>query len=442
VPVSSPSYFPPNSSTDQVKGINAGRLATGAPSFLAGANAGNNSTTASLIIIGDNAGTAGITDNNLAGTILMGGNAGKSLTTGIAAGTPGANTIVGFNAATNLKFGGQNVIMGDNAFASVVGAVGGNSSDENVIIGSSAGQFLNSSGGAAQRSINNVIIGAQACKSAAGSFVVQSNNNIIVGFQAALNGAVNGGTFGGNIILGTQAGTVAGDGFTFTNTVIIGQNSTATLNAANNSVYIGAVITNGNSGSTQELRNTVIGATCSLTGKQDCVMLGAGCAGIAANEGFILIGSGAGQIFPAGTLSSSLTIECAQTGLVGAFVYGNLVTGNYVIGNSGAGNRDFGGVAGTNMLKLLNGTKAAGANIIGGGYFTVQAGILTWIDQNGIQTQLSNSTAGDLIDSANVALTNNAGAQVATILNGPLAGNPTKWIPINDNGTIRNIPAW
>lgn len=41
-----------------------------------------------------------------------------------------------------------------------------------------------------------------------------------------------------------------------------------------------------------------------------------------------------------------------------------------------------------------------------------------------------------------VALTNNAGAQSATITNGPLAGNPTKWIPINDNGTVRNIPAW
>lgn len=38
--------------------------------------------------------------------------------------------------------------------------------------------------------------------------------------------------------------------------------------------------------------------------------------------------------------------------------------------------------------------------------------------------------------------TNNAGAQIATITNGPTAGNPTKWIPINDNGTTRNIPAW
>lgn len=41
-----------------------------------------------------------------------------------------------------------------------------------------------------------------------------------------------------------------------------------------------------------------------------------------------------------------------------------------------------------------------------------------------------------------VALTNNAAAAAATLTNGPTAGNPTKWIPINDNGTTRNIPAW
>lgn len=42
----------------------------------------------------------------------------------------------------------------------------------------------------------------------------------------------------------------------------------------------------------------------------------------------------------------------------------------------------------------------------------------------------------------NVALTNGAGAGAGTIANAPAAGNPTKWIPINDNGTTRYIPAW
>jgi hypothetical protein len=41
-----------------------------------------------------------------------------------------------------------------------------------------------------------------------------------------------------------------------------------------------------------------------------------------------------------------------------------------------------------------------------------------------------------------VALTNGAAAQTGTLTNAPAAGNPTKWIPINDNGTTRYIPAW
>ena len=40
------------------------------------------------------------------------------------------------------------------------------------------------------------------------------------------------------------------------------------------------------------------------------------------------------------------------------------------------------------------------------------------------------------------ALGNNAGVAAGTLLNAPSAGNPTKWIAINDNGTIRKIPTW
>ena len=40
------------------------------------------------------------------------------------------------------------------------------------------------------------------------------------------------------------------------------------------------------------------------------------------------------------------------------------------------------------------------------------------------------------------ALTNGAAAQAGTLTNSPLAGNPTKWIKILDNGTTRHIPAW
>jgi hypothetical protein len=35
-----------------------------------------------------------------------------------------------------------------------------------------------------------------------------------------------------------------------------------------------------------------------------------------------------------------------------------------------------------------------------------------------------------------------AGNQVGTLTNAPTAGNPSKWILIDDNGTERAIPTW
>lgn len=40
------------------------------------------------------------------------------------------------------------------------------------------------------------------------------------------------------------------------------------------------------------------------------------------------------------------------------------------------------------------------------------------------------------------AYTNGAGASGGTLLNSPAVGNPTKWIPVDDNGTTRYVPAW
>jgi hypothetical protein len=47
-----------------------------------------------------------------------------------------------------------------------------------------------------------------------------------------------------------------------------------------------------------------------------------------------------------------------------------------------------------------------------------------------------------LIKISGAAFDNGAGASAGTMTNAPTAGNPTKWIPIDDNGTTRYIPAW
>lgn len=43
---------------------------------------------------------------------------------------------------------------------------------------------------------------------------------------------------------------------------------------------------------------------------------------------------------------------------------------------------------------------------------------------------------------SSVTLSNSAAAAAGTLTNAPVAGNPTKWIAIDDNGTTRHIPAW
>lgn len=40
------------------------------------------------------------------------------------------------------------------------------------------------------------------------------------------------------------------------------------------------------------------------------------------------------------------------------------------------------------------------------------------------------------------ALADSAAAQVATLNNAPVAGNPTKWITISDQGVNRRVPVW
>ena len=52
------------------------------------------------------------------------------------------------------------------------------------------------------------------------------------------------------------------------------------------------------------------------------------------------------------------------------------------------------------------------------------------------------TTGSGVLHKTSAPLTNGAAAQSATLLNAPVAGNPTKWIPIDDNGTTRYIPVW
>jgi hypothetical protein len=76
----------------------------------------------------------------------------------------------------------------------------------------------------------------------------------------------------------------------------------------------------------------------------------------------------------------------------------------------------------TGSLVVTGGAGIAGAAYIGG-----------TLGVPGTTTPIFTSTA---------AITTGAGSSAGTLTNAPAAGNPTKWIPISDNGTTRYIPAW
>lgn len=76
--------------------------------------------------------------------------------------------------------------------------------------------------------------------------------------------------------------------------------------------------------------------------------------------------------------------------------------------------------------------------------YTSGASALRWSNVYSVLGNFSGALtlAGGTLLTTSAGLTDGAAAEIATMTNGPVAGNPTKWIPINDNGTTRYIPAW
>lgn len=102
---------------------------------------------------------------------------------------------------------------------------------------------------------------------------------------------------------------------------------------------------------------------------------------------------------------------------------------------------DVNGTAGQMTLFVVGGAMIAGIGDVGGNCRVLadlgnNTGIV--VATNGLSIV---STDGILLHHT-AALNNGAGALVGTLNNSPVAGNPTKWIPIDDAGVQRFIPAW
>lgn len=435
MPVSTPSYFPPNRSNGSIVGITAGHLFSGARSFLSGTGAGNDSTINDIVILGDEAFSAGMTDTSADGTIAIGSNALKSQVS--VNNTKEPNLAIGLNAAGALLNDGGNTFIGQNVY-SAGGFQGGTHYDLNVVIGSNAAQFLGSGGGGADLS-ESVVIGANAMNHTPGD-TASLEQSVVIGAGAGSNSAND--VTRRCVIIGHDAAwhtdadssnTVAiGAGISFDTTGLAG-------------VFIGADITG--------LGNSTVAIGRSAGGADNSIAIGAFAKGGSvpgdANGDFnVVLGTGAGRSV-AGVFSNRLIIEAGSasddTGrrlIFGDFGTHDLTTdgGNLILGASLAGVNDDFPTAGLNTIKLLIGTRGS-APVTGGGYFWVDVnGIVNWSDETGANTTLVPS--GGLLLTTDATLLDGAGSQVGTITNAPTAGNPAKWIEFMDGAQIRKIPTW
>ena len=253
-----------------------------------------------------------------------------------------------------------------------------------------------------------------------------------IGSLVATTADINGGTIDGTTVGATTPSTVAATtitaGAAFTSTAT---GNLITSTAATTAHKAAQFANTGNTGTffgIEDSAGSAFGATA-YDGVISCA------------NAFTIMANGAGvraRFSSAGTtLSSSLTV----TG--GAAIGGPALnaTGNQasqLIANltssiSGAGT-SFGlrVAAGTNAsdyaLRVLN-----------------QAGTLDYlfVKGDGAVSMSNGLTVGSTtLLTTSVSLTNGAGAGAGTLTNAPVTGNPTKWIPIVDNGTTRYIPCW
>lgn len=91
---------------------------------------------------------------------------------------------------------------------------------------------------------------------------------------------------------------------------------------------------------------------------------------------------------------------------------------------------------------------ASGSNTMDAAVAREAAGLLAVVDGTTTLTNYRDIKVRDVVSmsgrlaKASVAFTNGAGAMTGTLTNSPVLGDPTKWIPIDDNGTTRHVPAW
>lgn len=393
MPISSPSYFPPQNGNRSIVGQTAGLQMLGARCFLGGQNAAKFTTVNDLVVIGDNALSAGIqgariTDAFFAGSVILGSNAGATMTraTNNANGRAG-NILIGKDAAAAAVSGDSLVVIGDGALRSFVGAPAAAGPNRSVFIGCNAGGGLTGVG-----QLDGItVIGYGAF---GGSTTVHTNsvNSVVIGNSAVAQVQTG---LSGCVFIGTQAGFQAGVTNQSGQNTVIGAGAGGSLDMGDDNTLIGntAVVSDNGFGNQDE--NVVVGSGSSVFGSQGVVVGKGATAGQfgTSTRGHIVIGYRAGVLLP-NNLTDVLyigTFNAGSSGVERCAIYGRMDKGALILGLSQQGvDRDIGAADASNLVKLVNGTYgAAPVAPVGGGQFASIAGQLNWLATTGKITPLT-----------------------------------------------------
>lgn len=191
------------------------------------------------------------------------------------------------------------------------------------------------------------------------------------------------------------------------------------------------------------VRSVIVGSSSNTSATQ-CIILGSGISNSVANRCFIggpstdiqglFIGAGTSIASPAAR-TVSFTVASGTNNAAGNITFaaarstGNATPAQFVftVGTVGAS----GAVVQTaiDMLRLGDNVCIIGTADPGGGTELLRVNGALRVNA---ATMIATSTP----------FTDGAAAALGTLNNAPTAGDPTKWIPVDDNGTVRFIPAW
>lgn len=316
---------------------------------------------------------------------------------------------------TNCELFGEGVSVGTGSGSSVFGKSAASVGNANVVMGR----------GAVANGSNSVVIGEASLDSTVGS-------NVIIGHSARQENA-----FTGIVLIGDSSNsansnnvTCIGSGsFARARTTIIGylaSSSGVNSTGIGDSVTIGATheysIAIGFGTQTTAANQLVVGCLTAATGGVNDVYIGRGVVCAEANNLKFQVTGSSGNNMAGNTLT-----------IAGGRATGNATPGAVLIQVSQVG------ASGTTLQTLRTYGKFESRTVTFGDIDAIGNSVRIVIDD--ANTRIRTNGISQMIGTT-TAFTNGAGAAAGTLLNAPAAGDPTKWIPIDDNGTTRYIPAW